>query len=84
MIHGFGGAGPVFYKIIGSLRKSFRVTTIDLLGMAGSGRPAFHLTQAEECIDYFALSTEAWMQTTGYSQEKYVLCGHSLGGYLAA
>jgi len=24
------------------------------------------------------------MQATGYSQEEYVLCGHSLGGYLSA
>jgi pimeloyl-ACP methyl ester carboxylesterase len=32
MIHGFGGTGMVFYRMIGVLRKIFRITTIDLLG----------------------------------------------------
>jgi hypothetical protein len=32
MIHGFGATGIVFYKLIGILRKYFRITTIDMLG----------------------------------------------------
>ena len=37
MVHGFGGCGAVFYKMIKHLRYCFRITTIDLLGMGGSG-----------------------------------------------
>jgi pimeloyl-ACP methyl ester carboxylesterase len=32
MIHGFGGTGIIFYRMIGILRKYFRITTIDLFG----------------------------------------------------
>jgi pimeloyl-ACP methyl ester carboxylesterase len=46
LVHGFGGCGVVFYRLIGHLRKSCRVTTIDLLGLAGSGRPSFSLKTA--------------------------------------
>lgn len=46
LVHGFGGCGTVFYRLIEHLRKSFRVTTVDLLGLAGSGRPSFSLKTA--------------------------------------
>ena len=41
MIHGFGGGGPMFCKMVALMRERFSVTTIDLLGLAGSGRPDF-------------------------------------------
>lgn len=83
MIHGFGGNGATFYKMVAHLMKEFRVTTLDLLGMAGSGRPPFSCTTATDCINFFVCSIEAWMQATGYKSEKYFLLGHSLGGYLS-
>jgi pimeloyl-ACP methyl ester carboxylesterase len=43
MIHGFGATGSIFAKMVKDLRKKFSVTTIDLLGMGFSGRPAFNL-----------------------------------------
>ena len=46
LIHGFGGCGPMFYRILGHLSKSFRVTTFDMLGLGGSGRPSFNLKTA--------------------------------------
>lgn len=49
MIHGFGGTGMVFYKMIGYLRKYFRVTTLDLFGMGASGRPPFKLQSGKDC-----------------------------------
>ena len=87
MIHGFGATGCVFYQMIKHLRSKFRVTIIDLLGMGTSGRPPFALTTAEECIKYFMLSIEAWMQTIGYKEGPdgdYILFGHSLGGYVSS
>jgi pimeloyl-ACP methyl ester carboxylesterase len=85
MIHGFGGNGATFYKMIVHLMKTFRVTTMDLFGMAGSGRPPFSLTSAPDCIDFFVFSIEAWMKATRYNEsENYYLLGPSLGGYLCA
>jgi cardiolipin-specific phospholipase len=84
MIHGFGASGCVFYKMIKYLMSEFRVTTIDLLGMGCSGRPPYSLTTAQESIDFFLLSIEAWMQAVSYKTSEYILLGHSLGGYLAA
>lgn len=84
MIHGYGAYGAVFYRMIQHLRKYFRITTIDMLGMGASGRPTFTLTKAEQCIEFFMISFEAWMQATKYKAEgDFILAGHSLGGYLS-
>jgi pimeloyl-ACP methyl ester carboxylesterase len=83
MIHGFGGAGLVFYKMIPYLKNHFRVTTIDLLGQGFSGRPNFTLTNCQDCIDYFLLSLRAWMKTSKYDSEPFIMSGHSMGGYLS-
>jgi pimeloyl-ACP methyl ester carboxylesterase len=84
MIHGYGATGSVFAKMIKELRKKFSVTSLDLLGMGFSGRPVFSLETAQDCINYFVLSIEAWMRETKYKEKgEYILLGHSLGGYLA-
>lgn len=62
-IHGFGTTGLVYYKLIEQLRKEFRLTTIDLLGMGGSGRPKFQMKTSRDCVSYFAYSIEAWMRS---------------------
>ena len=41
MIHGYGGGGAVFYKMMKHLREYFEVYTIDLLGQGMSGRPPY-------------------------------------------
>ena len=85
MIHGEGGCGCAFYKLVKPLRKYFRITTIDLLGQGASGRPAFDLSSPHQCIDYFVLSIEAWMKASNYRvDDEYILLGHGLGGYVAA
>jgi len=61
MIHGFGGTGMVFYRMIGVLRKYFRITTIDLLGQGASGRPNFHLNTGKDSIQFMINSIEAWI-----------------------
>lgn len=62
LIHGFGATGLMFYKLIELLRQEFRLTTIDILGMGGSGRPKFDLNSSRDCISYFVYSIEAWMR----------------------
>ena len=83
MIHGYGLCGSGYYSMIKHLKRYFRVTSIDLLGMGCSGRPNFELKTAQQCIDYFILSIEAWVQATKYNEEPFYILGHSLGGYLS-
>lgn len=47
MIHGYGSTGTAFYAMIRHLKKFFRVTTIDLLGMGSSGRPKYNATKSD-------------------------------------
>lgn len=86
MVHGFFSSGAFFFKHAYALREEFDVTVIDLLGMGLSGRPKFTLTRPKDFIDYFILSIEAWIKETGYTNngEKYILAGHSIGGYVCA
>ena len=41
MVHGYGGCGMMFYRMVPFLRKYFRLTTIDMLGQGASGSPEF-------------------------------------------
>ena len=41
MLHGYGGSGGLYYKMVAGLRAYFNVTMIDFLGMGCSGRPPF-------------------------------------------
>ena len=41
MIHGFGGGGAVFFKMMYHLSNYFEVIAIDLLGQGASGRPQY-------------------------------------------
>ena len=85
LIHGYGATGLMFYKCCDLLRREFRLTTIDMLGMGGSGRPPFHLKTCRDAVAFFVHSIEAWMRTQDdIRQEKPVLMGHSLGGLVSA
>ena len=85
MIHGYGATGLIFYKFIGHIRKYFRVTTIDFLGMGASGRPPFTLNTGKDATEYLVRSIEAWIRETKYRDdcESYYLLGHSLVGNIA-
>jgi len=75
----------MFYKCCDLLRRDFRLTTIDMLGMGGSGRPPFHQKTGRDAVAFFVHSVEAWMRTQDdLKQERPVLMGHSLGGLVSA
>ena len=38
-IHGYGGSGALFYKVIKNLSVHFRTICIDIIGMGASSRP---------------------------------------------
>jgi pimeloyl-ACP methyl ester carboxylesterase len=62
LIHGYGATGLMFYKCVDLLRKEFRLTTIDLLGMGGSGRPPYTLKTSRDTVSYFVHSIEAFLR----------------------
>ena len=41
LVHGFGGSGVIFWKILKPLSEKFNIYLIDMLGMGGSSRPDF-------------------------------------------
>ena len=84
MIHGFGGGGPVFSRMVVHLRKYFRVTTIDILGLAGSGRPDYNPSSPKEALSFFIEAINKWVTKTALDQSPFHLLGHSFGGYIAA
>lgn len=85
MIHGFGGGGAVFFKMIHHLSRFFEVITVDLLGMGASGRPDYTQMDYESTVDYFVDSLHAWAEKTNIAASgQYYLLGHSFGGYIAA
>lgn len=53
LIHGYGGAAVVFYRIIKDLSDKFHLYLIDILGMGGSSRPAFTLRSPDDADEYF-------------------------------
>ena len=41
LVHGYGGSGLIFYKIIKALASHFDVYLLDIIGMGASSRPKF-------------------------------------------
>jgi cardiolipin-specific phospholipase len=93
LCHGFGAGLGFLYKNVWPLSRlvpNCRVYAIDLLGMGRSGRPEFPKFQinntqgdATLAVDFFLNSFEEW-RVKQDGLEKFVLVGHSMGGYLSA
>jgi cardiolipin-specific phospholipase len=93
LVNGLGAALGVFYNNFDELSRlipNARLWAIDWLGTGRSGRPPFPKDTREakpiEGIDYFLHAFEEWREVVRCSGalEKFVLVGHSLGGYLAS
>ena len=41
LVHGFGGSGSLYYKVMQGLAANFYLIVIDLVGMGSSSRPAW-------------------------------------------
>lgn len=81
MIHGFGCGIPQFYKNFDHLHSNRRVYAIDLPGFARSTRVEF-TPDADECEQEFVDYIEKWRE--GVELERFILLGHSLGGFLSS
>lgn len=90
IIHGYGASLGFFYKNFDDLSriKGVKIHAIDLLGFGLSSRPKFpkngvetveEITKSE---DFFVDSLEEWRKKRNL--DKFVLVGHSLGGYLSS
>ena len=91
MTHGYGAGLGLYFGTYDALAGSglfSRVLAVDWAGMGRSSRtqprwPGGNSTvTTREAEDYFIDSLEAWRVAEGL--ERFVLLGHSIGGYLAA
>ncbi|CAI2372620.1 unnamed protein product [Moneuplotes crassus] len=82
IVHGFGGAGMIFFKMFKQLSQHFHVYLIDILGMGRSNRGDFGCETYQECENYFVNSIEKWRHKIGI--DKMNLFGHSFGGFICS
>ena len=86
MLHGFQGNSLNYYKIIPYIYEKYICICPDIIGMGVSSRVQVEFTSTEQCIDFFVESIEAFrvsLEKNYNLKKKFVLCGHSLGGYFA-
>lgn len=76
LLHGFLGSHEIWEQTIANLSKSYRVIAIDLPGHGGSDNFGYVHT-----MDLLAKSVKAVLDHL--KLKKYVLIGHSMGGYAA-
>ncbi|XP_037558693.1 (Lyso)-N-acylphosphatidylethanolamine lipase isoform X6 [Dermacentor silvarum] len=81
LIHGLGCGSALWVLNIEELSKNRVVHTLDLLGFGRSSRPSLG-NDATRIEEQMVQSIEAWRQEM--QLERFVLAGHSLGGFLSA
>lgn len=80
LVHGFGGGVGLWAMNVDTLAEKRTVYAFDVLGFGRSSRPELS-TDPAEAEEQFVDSIEQWREKVGL--EKFVLLGHSLGGFLA-
>ena len=80
-VHGYGGSGMIFYKLMKPLKDHFHVITVDIIGMGASSRPVVKLNCVNDAENFFVENFEKWRAAVGL--EKFFLAGHSFGGYVS-
>ncbi|CAL4076318.1 unnamed protein product [Meganyctiphanes norvegica] len=81
MLHGFAAGVGLWILNLDDLAKHRPVYAIDILGFGSSSRPKFSSDPIEAERELLN-SIEAWRKAVGL--EKFILMGHSFGGFLAA
>ena len=81
MVHGMGSGVALWALNLEALSKDRPVYAFDLLGFARSSRTKFSHEPLQAEVE-FVESIEEWRKQMNL--DKFVLLGHSLGGYLAA
>ena len=65
ILHGYGGAGVLFFPIMKKLAKYFNLIFVDTIGLAGSSRPDNYKLDftPKESIEYFVEYLENWRKS---------------------
>lgn len=79
-IHGLGSAADRWMKIPDELSSDFHSVAIDLPGFGESDKPE----EMDYTIDQFRKIVISFLNTISIYNEKIILVGHSLGGYIAS
>ncbi|CAH8579994.1 unnamed protein product [Schistosoma turkestanicum] len=80
LIHGYGSGSALWCKNIDALAFYRPVYSMDVLGFGRSSRPSFPV-DAIAVEEKWVKSIEEWRSSLNL--EKFILLGHSLGGFLA-
>ncbi len=83
MTHGYGGSIVSFWPVLKELANNYHLIMFDILGMGSSSRPEFTYENAVDANEFFVSWIEKWRQSIGILNEKFILCGHSFGGYIS-
>ena len=81
LVHGFGGSGTLFYKVMKGLAQNFYLIIIDLIGMGSSSRPYWEGKTAMYADAYFMVAIETWRVNLDNLTNFYI-AAHSYGAYL--
>ena len=82
MVHGYGGMGAIYYKLIKHLADHFYMILIDIPGMGFNFRDKKlnNFKKSEEWIDYYLEIIDAFVIKLEIG--KFNLLGHSLGSFI--
>eukprot|EP00347_Sterkiella_histriomuscorum_P022319 403330901 len=87
LLHGYGGSATVFYRCFKGIGERFRFILVDLYGLGQSSRLKIDKKaikkNREAAETYFIEPLEKWRKVMGLDK-KFILIGHSMGGYVAA
>ncbi|XP_012284163.1 protein ABHD4 [Orussus abietinus] len=81
MLHGLGAGVALWCMNLDALASQRPVYAIDLLGFGRSSRPVFS-NDGKKAEEQLVRSVEEWRREM--QLEKFILLGHSMGGFLAA
>jgi len=81
LVHGFGGSGSLYYKVMKGLSENFFLVIIDMVGMGSSARPTWECRTGREADAYFNDAIERWRINMGDITD-FCIAAHSYGGYI--
>jgi pimeloyl-ACP methyl ester carboxylesterase len=81
LVHGYGSGVGQWIKNFDHLTKHYSVFACDLVGFGRSSRPVTNFTTPEEAELFFIQYLHEWIDALNL--DYFILCGHSLGAYIA-